>query len=62
MTRMPARLFPLLAGALVLAGCSQPAPAPAPAPAPFDVVEATIPEMRQAMEEGRVTSHDLVLQ
>ena len=30
-----------------------------PAP-PFNVVEATIPEMRAAMEHGRITSHDLV--
>ena len=29
---------------------------------PFTVVEATIPEMRTAMEQGRVTSHELVLQ
>jgi amidase len=36
--------------------------APAPAPKkPFDVVEATIPQMRAAMEEGRVTSHELVM-
>ena len=27
---------------------------------PFDIVEATIPEMHQAMEEGRVTSRELV--
>ena len=27
---------------------------------PFDIVEATIPEMQQAMEEGRVTSRELV--
>lgn len=27
---------------------------------PFDVVEATIPEMQAAMEEGRITSRDLV--
>ena len=32
----------------------------APAEARFDVVEATIPEMQQAMEEGRVTSRGLV--
>jgi amidase len=32
---------------------------PAPAP-PFTVVEATIPQMRAAMEQGRVTSRDLV--
>ncbi|MGE5244133.1 MAG: amidase family protein [Betaproteobacteria bacterium] len=37
--------------------------APAPAGArPFSVVEATIPEMRAAMEQGRVTSHELVRQ
>ncbi|MDH3272738.1 MAG: amidase family protein, partial [Gemmatimonadota bacterium] len=27
---------------------------------PFDVVEATIPEMQRAMEEGRLTSRELV--
>ena len=27
---------------------------------PFDVVEATIPEMQRAMEEGRITSRELV--
>ena len=33
----------------------------APEPvAPFDVVEATIPEMQHAMEEGRITSRELV--
>ncbi len=30
------------------------------APEPFDVVEATIPEMQAAMEEGRITSRELV--
>ena len=29
---------------------------------PFDVVEATIPEMQRAMEDGRTTSRDLVQQ
>jgi len=29
---------------------------------PFAVVEATIPEMRAAMEQGRVTSHEIVRQ
>lgn len=29
---------------------------------PFNVVEASIPEMRKAMETGRVTSHELTLQ
>jgi amidase len=31
-------------------------------PAPFQVFEATIPEMRTALEQGRVTSHELVMQ
>jgi hypothetical protein len=29
-------------------------------PERFDVVEATIPEMQRAMEEGRVTSRELI--
>src|SRR5512141_2837525 len=29
---------------------------------PFSVVEATIPELQQALREGRITSHELVLQ
>ncbi len=33
-----------------------------PPPPPFQVVEATIPEMRSAMEQGRITSRELVLQ
>src|SRR5437762_7992284 len=32
------------------------------AKAPFTVVEATIPEMRAALEQGRVTSHEIVRQ
>ena len=35
---------------------------PQPQTPPFSVVEATIPEMRTAMEQGRVTSRELVLQ
>jgi amidase len=34
----------------------------APAGKPFSVVEATIPEMRAALEDGRVTSRELVVQ
>jgi len=34
--------------------------APAADTEPFDIVEATIPEMQQAMEEGRITSRELV--
>ena len=36
--------------------------APRAQPLPFSVVEASIPEMRAAMEQGRVTSHELVQQ
>ena len=32
------------------------------APAAFSVVEATIPEMREAMEQGRTTSREIVIQ
>jgi amidase len=35
---------------------------PAPPKAPFSVVEATIPEMQQALRDGRITSHQLVQQ
>ena len=62
-------LVPLLlvatGGLLVSAqGKRQIAPvAPAAPPlAPFTIVEATIPEMRAAMEQGRVTSKELVRQ
>lgn len=51
-----------VAGALVLSaacgGGTAPAPASAP-PAAFNVVEATIPEMREALESGRLTSRQL---
>jgi amidase len=38
------------------------ASAPPPAAAPFSVVEATIPDMQQAMQDGRVTSRQIVEQ
>ena len=58
------RLIPAIAlaaacAAAVLSAQSR-KPAAAPPPPPFTVVEATIPEMRAAMEQGRVTSKDLV--
>ena len=45
----------------------KPAPAKAPEPVaaplpPFSVVEASIPQMTQALEQGRITSRDLVTQ
>ncbi|MBM3809657.1 MAG: amidase [Acidimicrobiia bacterium] len=51
-----------LAGILclaALAACSTSAPS---TPAPFSVVEATIPDMRQAMQDGRTSSRKLVEQ
>src|SRR5436189_5691979 len=33
-----------------------------PTPKPFSVVEASIPEMQEALRSGRVTSRDLVTQ
>ncbi len=61
----------LVAAAFAAPGAQAPAPkgkpspqragSPPPAP-PFTVVEATIPEMRAAMEQGRVTSRELVQQ
>src|SRR5882762_10783599 len=51
------------AAALTLAAQGRPAaPAPAASAQPFSVVEATIPAMRTAMEQGRVTSREIVLQ
>src|SRR5437773_4260271 len=45
--------------AFALAALSQSRPGP---PKSFSVVEATIPEMRRALDEGRVTSRELVVQ
>lgn len=52
------RIFPSALLALTLAGAAMAAPA-RPA-APFSVVEATIPEMQEALRTGRVTSRELV--
>src|SRR4029453_2086415 len=51
------RVVGVAAGLIGLVGCEKPAPPPAP---PFVLVEATIPQMRQAMEQGQLTSHQLV--
>ena len=53
---MPRACF-LMIAAVCLTAC-----APGVTPAPFSVVEATIPDMQKAMEEGRVTSRQLVEQ
>ena len=49
-----------IACAMALSSCSASPPA-APA-APFDVVEASIPEMQDAMRDGRTTSRQIVTQ
>ncbi len=63
MNRALVPILALVASAATLAAQSpaQRRAAPAPPP-PFTIVEATIPEMRAAMEQGRVTSRDLVVQ
>ena len=48
-------LVPTLVLAGLLGAC-----APAADEAPFDIVEATIPDMQQAMEQGRITARELV--
>jgi len=52
----------LAVATLTLSAQTRRAAAPAAARQPFTVVEATIPEMRAAMEQGRLTSRDLVRQ
>lgn len=54
MNPLPSRSL-VVVFAVALGACAAP-----PASEPFDVVEATIPEMQAAMEEGRVTARDLV--
>jgi amidase len=54
-----AALLTMTATAVTLSSCARPAPA---ASAPFNVVEASIPEMQQAMAEGRTTSREIVTQ
>jgi amidase len=57
-----AALVALLAAAPLLLAQTRRAAKPGPAAKPFSVVEATIPEMRAAMEQGRVTSREIVQQ
>jgi amidase len=52
----------LLMFAAVLAAQEKRSASGSPGKASFTVVEATIPEMRTAMEQGRLTSHELVVQ
>src|SRR5579884_1630153 len=55
-----------LAALTLSAQTRQPKPAPRPGASPaattFSVVEASIPDLRAAMEQGRVTSHEIVAQ
>jgi amidase len=56
---MPVRRLPVVLLTALAAAC-QSAARPLPASAPFTIVEATIPQMREAMQQGRLTAHDLV--
>src|SRR5687768_5738787 len=51
----------MLAIALAASACSR-APESAATAKKFTIVEATIPDMRRAMEDGTVTSRELVVQ
>jgi amidase len=53
----PRHLALIVVGFVGLFACAKPAP---PTSQPFALVEATIPQMREAMEQGRLTSHQLV--
>src|SRR5262245_52513563 len=55
---MKRRHLTVLFAGILTAACAQTAP-PAGS-TPFNVVEASIPDMRKAMEEGRTTSREIV--
>jgi len=60
---LPAAVLALLTHLAPAASAQGKARVPAaPAPKPFSVVEATIPEMRLALEQKRTTSREIVLQ
>ncbi len=54
------RIAPLFLGSLVLWGCAT--GQPGGPPGPFEIVEATIGDIHQAMRNGRLTAHQLVQQ
>src|SRR5688500_15280434 len=55
---MPSARLAVCVLSLIAAGaCARPA---TPPPPPFEIIEATIPQMREAMEQGRLTSRQLV--
>src|SRR5262245_62559632 len=62
MRRVVVAVGALCATALLSASAQSPRGAAPAARAPFTVVEATIAYMRTVMDQGRVTSHDIVRQ
>jgi amidase len=60
--RLSARLLLCTFIAVSAASCGRPPAAPAGIPAPINVVEASIVDLRKAMEEGRTTSAAIVQQ
>jgi amidase len=57
---MSSRRVSICVLALIAGACTRSATPDAPPPPPFELVEATIPEMRVAMEQGQLTSRQLV--
>ncbi len=62
MKRLALVLFAVLVGAPLLTAHTQRTAKPTGGAKPFSVVEATIPEMRAALEQGRVSSRGIVQQ
>jgi len=62
MKRLLSAAILVFAATLMLSAQSKPSAKPAAPPPPFTIVEASIADMRTAMEQRRVTSRELVLQ
>src|SRR6185295_9081247 len=58
--KLASRMKTIILALACLAAATLAVEAQRPSPKPFTVVEATIPEMRAAMEQHRVTSHEIV--
>ena len=56
---MPRHRLVIIGLAAFVVACQSAAP-PSPPPPRFEIIEATIPAMREAMEQGRLTSRELV--
>src|SRR5262245_40354571 len=61
-TMRPVRVALVLSGVVAVLAQAQSRPARGAAAPPFTVVEATIDDMRKALEQKRTMSHDIVVQ